>query len=139
MNESCQHHVKSSDIIAIVIHYSNTSDTLELVKSLENQTNSVDILIACNSDSQQDFELLTSQLPHISIIQKHVNGGYAAGVNLGLHIAAKHQYDYFWILNPDLEMEINTAEQFKTALILNDKINIAGCTLTGYGELESKK
>ena len=36
-------------------------------------------------------------------------------------------------------MEINTAELFKTALILNDKINIAGCTLTGYGELESKK
>ena len=139
LNESYQHHVKSSDIIAIVIHYSNTSDTLELIKSLENQTNSVDILIACNSDSQQDFELLTSLLPHISIIQKHVNGGYAAGVNLGLHIAAKHQYDYFWILNPDLEMEINTAEQFKTALILNDKINIAGCTLTGYGELESKK
>ena len=139
LNKSFENYVKKSEIIAIVIHYSNTKDTLEIVKSLESQTQKVDIVVICNSDSPADFQLLTTSLLNIPVAQKHVNGGYAAGVNLGLHISIKYNYDYFWILNPDLEMELNTAQRFKTALEAHKSINIVGCTLTGFGAENSEK
>ena len=139
LNKPCENYAKKHEIIAIVIHYTNTEDTLEIVRSLESQTQKVDIIVICNSDSPDDFQLLTTSLDNIPIAQKHVNGGYAAGVNLGLHISIKYNYDYFWILNPDLEMGLNTAHSFKTALEKYNNINIMGCTLTGFGAKSSEK
>lgn len=137
VNTHFQNHSKKSEILAVVVHYSNINDTLEIVSALENQAQRVDILVVCNSESPDDFLLLTSSLSNIPIVQKQTNGGYASGINLGLHISIKYNYEYFWILNPDLEMKTNTSERFLNTLTANKDMNIIGCTLTGYGEISS--
>lgn len=49
----------------------------------------------------------------LTVIPAGVNGGYAAGVNLGLaHLAANPAIDRFWILNPDSLVPPGTPRAF---------------------------
>ena len=52
----------------------------------------------------------------IVVIQSGVNGGFAAGVNIGLACLAKEKdIDRFWILNPDSVVPPDTPRAFATA------------------------
>lgn len=55
--------------------------------------------------------------PHhsVTLIEAGVNGGFAAGVNIGLaHLAADAEVNRFWILNPDCVTPPGTARAFAT-------------------------
>ena len=54
--------------------------------------------------------------PHrLRLLDTGVNGGFAAGVNAGLHLlAAQPDIDRFWVLNPDSMVPEGTAQAFAT-------------------------
>ena len=52
----------------------------------------------------------------VALLKAAVNGGFAAGVNIGLaHLARDPAIDRFWILNPDCVVPPGTPEAFATA------------------------
>lgn len=51
----------------------------------------------------------------VTLIESGVNGGFAAGVNIGLaHLASRPDIDRFWILNPDSAVPPETPLRFAT-------------------------
>ena len=51
----------------------------------------------------------------LTLIEAGVNGGFAAGVNIGLaHLAAHPDIDRFWVLNPDSAVPPDTPLAFAT-------------------------
>lgn len=63
----------------------------------------------------------------ITLLAQPVNGGFAAGVNVGLaHLAKDHQLDRFWILNPDSALPPGTVAAFA-----KHDVGAAGFSLMG--------
>mgnify|MGYP001061105947 FL=1 len=59
----------------------------------------------------------TGEIGHrVQLIEAEINGGFAAGVNLGLAALAEDEtLDRFWILNPDSAVPATTAAAFATS------------------------
>ena len=69
--------------------------------------------------------------PAITLIRAGVNGGFAAGVNLGLADLARHPgINRFWVLNPDSVVPPDTPRAFASHPIPGDRFALMGGRVT---------
>ena len=105
----------------ITVSYFSSVDIENLKKSLEKQGYK-NLFWYIIDHSQNEIEFL--RLKEIvksskfrTLVEKRENKGYGAGVNYGIERALKDGCEYIWILNPDIELEVNTLlELLKTLL-----------------------
>ena len=121
-------------VTVIVLNWNGWQDTLQCLDSLVHQSYpnmSIVVVDNASTDGSQDYLLSWPEMGgkdwqcrqfaiHPSMpqnlrpdtlrngdfvfIQSGVNGGFAAGNNLGIQLALKHQAAYVWILNNDTEV-----------------------------------
>ena len=92
-------------IIAIVVTYNRLNLLQECIYSLRNQSYKVDSILVVNNKSTDDTEnWLSSQTDLIVINQENLGG--AGGFNAGLKLAYQLGYDYFWLMDDDVEPDI---------------------------------
>lgn len=93
-------------ITIIVVNYNSASHTIELLRSLERQSDPEYTVIVVDNDSQPtDREQLgayaaTTPL-HLDIIYSSTNRGFSGGNNLGIRKALAQKSEWVVLLNPD--------------------------------------
>ncbi|WP_342359374.1 glycosyltransferase family 2 protein [Terrarubrum flagellatum] len=70
----------------------------------------------------------------IVLIQTGRNGGYAAGNNVGMRHALANGFDYFWVLNNDVEVEPDALTWLIRRMGDDPGIGICGSTLIYHGQ-----
>jgi N-acetylglucosaminyl-diphospho-decaprenol L-rhamnosyltransferase len=99
----------------VVVNYNTYLDCAECVGSIfrNSVVDSSAIVIVDNHSPDGSGRQLAKNFPQVKVVLSDRNGGYGAGVNLGI---ANLRADYYLVLNPDtrfLENSIETAlEQF---------------------------
>lgn len=69
--------------------------------------------------------------PALTLIRAGVNGGFAAGVNLGLADLARHPgIERFWVLNPDSVVPPDTPRAFASHPVPGDRFALMGGRVT---------
>ena len=86
----------------VVIVTYNSADTIaECLTSVLESSLGVHVIVVDNGSTDDTIARLRLFQSEVSIIESGVNGGYAAGCNLGLKIALQRGAEYIAILNPD--------------------------------------
>lgn len=103
-------HGAQARVAIIIVAYKNLDDVERLIASIEAATfRDVEIFLIDNG-SPQDISLheLMTFKPASGIsftcIKTHQNLGYAGGNNIGVAFCQAQEFDYVWILNPDMEV-----------------------------------
>ena len=112
--------------LGVVIVTYNAADVIaECLRSLRASTGVVLHVVVVDNDSRDTTKAVVRDLagadllapaqagePGIALIDAGVNGGFAAGINLGLErLARRPELDRFWLLNPDCIALPDTARQ----------------------------
>lgn len=94
--------------IAIVVPNWDGEDMLATcLRSLENQTYTVDIIVVDNGSSDQSVPLVKNNFPEVMILELPVNRGFTGGVNVGIRYALTGGYDLIGLFNNDAQAEKN--------------------------------
>lgn len=120
----------------IVVHYNNSDDTDECLKSLTKlQSNNFDFTVYVVDNASQERYVLPVKLPKkkFKLITSTSNLGFTGGNNLGIYTAIEEQNsEYILLLNNDtvvsphfLEALLKSAEQNADIGILSPKIYFA--------------
>lgn len=123
----------SGKLQAIIVNFRTAQLTIRCIKSmLEHRVVDRDgVLVVDNCSGDNSLEEIRKALPDIQTIAADHNGGFGAGVNLGV---AKTTADYLLILNPDTYFELNSVASVvdfmercpETALVGLDLVNPDG-------------
>lgn len=83
-----------------------------------------DVLIIDNASKNNPFKEIQGDRVHVICNKKNL--GYSGGNNIGLKYALENNYQYSWVLNPDIEIESNTLELLLETMKQNSKIAAVG-------------
>jgi GT2 family glycosyltransferase len=90
-------------VTAVVLNWNRPIDTVDCVRSLQDSGYpDLDIVVVDNASTDDSVARIQSALPGVPIIRSPINGGYAAGNNLGVRHALANGADYVLILNNDV-------------------------------------
>lgn len=113
---------------AVIVNFRTPKLTIRCIKSmLEHRVVDRDgVLIVDNCSGDNSLEEFRKALPDIQTIAADHNGGFGAGVNLGV---AKTTADYLLILNPDTYFEFNSAASVVDLMEQDPEIALVGMDL----------
>lgn len=102
----------------IVIDNGSPDDTLDVIRAWANGSLSVSLEVPFMTDlPEKPVALGEKSTGHeVTVIPTGKNGGFAAGVNVGLaHLFADPDVERVWVLNPDCAVPPSTPAKFATA------------------------
>src|SRR5688572_23110023 len=90
-------------IFILILNYKRHQDTKRCLNSLlaSNLPLNTKIIVLDNSPTNESLKVLKENFPKIKIIKNKTNLGFAAGNNVGIRYATKHNATHILILNPD--------------------------------------
>jgi GT2 family glycosyltransferase len=93
-------------IVAVVLNWNGTDDTVACVRSLVRLADPrLEILVVDNGSRESPRAALTEAGFHVDVVETGRNLGYAGGNNVGIRRALDAGADYVWVLNNDAEVE----------------------------------
>lgn len=112
------------DLSIVILNYFNKDLIRELLKNLSvlNLPYEYEIIVVDNASYDGIAELVKNQ-PRVKFIQSKVNGGFAAGNNLGIKQA---KGKYILICNPDLAFFSQAIEMLYQYLEVHPQVALAG-------------
>jgi GT2 family glycosyltransferase len=112
----------------VVVNYRTADMTIRSVASILKQgiAKLEHIVVVDNNSGDGSVERIRKALPTLRVIASDTNGGFGAGVNIGLKSV---QEDYVLVLNPDTYFENNSTSAVITYMMDNPDIGIAGLDL----------
>lgn len=114
----------------VLLNYKNYNDTIECIKSIENQNYSNYCIIVVDNNSQNESvnEIKTSckDMNNIYIIENKENLGFAKGNNIGIKFAKENlKCDFVFVLNTDTVLfDENTLKKLISLYKPEEKIAI---------------
>ena len=122
-------------VVAIVVNYSGSVDTLSCVSSLQSQgILSMKVIVADNGSIRSDIDELESGLPkNVVLCRMNRNLGYAAALN---HVIMREldRAEYFLLLNNDVVLAPKAVESLLRFLDENSEVGVAGPVVVSYME-----
>ncbi len=117
-----------TQICAIVLNWNNYEDTKNCILSLEKSglTNGRIILVDNGSTDESNVRLRSYFGQRILIIQNIENKGFAAGINVGINVAYKQNYEYFLLVNNDAILDKECLKKLIAAFEEKCEIGITG-------------
>ncbi len=118
----------------VVLNWNKKDYLLNLLHSLQKiEYGNFDITVVDNASTDGSAEAVKEQFPHIDILVNSINLGCGGGLNTGMrYVADKESYEYIWLLDNDVEIEIYTLRRLINVLESDEKIGICGCALFDY-------
>lgn len=89
------------DILVILVNYEGTQLTDECIKSINNSSISVDIMVIDNNSSDNSISEVCKFYNNVIFKKLDENIGFAGANNIGFKYAIKHKYSYVMMLNND--------------------------------------
>jgi len=100
--------------VAIIITYNGKKWYDRCFQSLLSSSILMKIIAVDNKSTDDSVSYITSKFPEVEIIKNKENYGFAKANNIGLSLAYKKNYDYYFLLNQDAWVEYNTIETLIT-------------------------
>lgn len=114
-------------IAAVVLHYRNWPGIRQTLDSLARQSHNImATLVVDNCSGDGSLEKLTAAFPDLEIVTAAVNGGYAAGMNMGIAALAKHYPDAVLLLTHECRLAPDALEVMVARMSENRRLGAAG-------------
>jgi GT2 family glycosyltransferase len=112
----------------ILVNYNSFDDCCACVRSLERQAIVApsDIVIVDNNSPDGSGARLASELPGVNVVHSDRNGGFGAGINLGVD---RLDADVYLILNPDTYFLENRIQVALDMFALEPRLGVLGLKL----------
>jgi Predicted glycosyltransferases len=116
-------------VSVIIINYNTFSLTCDCIRSVQASTQGVpyEIIVVDNASPKDDPDEFLKVFPNIKLIKSGVNGGFAAGNNLGIENAAG---DMILLLNSDTFLHEDSISRAADYLAVKDNIGALSVHLT---------
>lgn len=113
------------ELSIIILNYFNKNLVKELLRNLAelNLPFNYETIVVDNASYDGVEEAVNKEFPQVKFIQSKINGGFAAGNNLGMKQA---QGKYILICNPDLAILSKAIEVLYDYLENNQQVGLAG-------------
>ena len=98
--------MKATNIALVILNYNGKAHLQKYLPSIVTHSKGCDIIIADNCSSDDSIFFLQSSYPTLRIIINDANYGFAQGYNQAL-AQLKGQYEYFLLVNSDIEVTEN--------------------------------
>ena len=108
----------------VILNYNGRKHLTEFLPSVINNSVNTTIYVADNDSTDDSVAVLKNDFPTIKIIQLFENHGFAQGYNEALE-QIKNQFQYYILLNSDVEVTPNWIEPIISLMESNP--NIAAC------------
>ncbi len=120
----------------VILNYNNYNLIVEKANLLNSYKCIQKIVIVDNCSNNDSYEKLKEiENEKIHIVKTKKNGGYAYGNNFGLKILEKDNYDYAFIMNPDIIIENKELEKIIKKMEKNSEYAILGAIRTSKGDI----
>jgi N-acetylglucosaminyl-diphospho-decaprenol L-rhamnosyltransferase len=118
----------SKQLGIVIVNYNTYAECVGCVESIigNSVVDAGAIVIVDNHSPDGSGRQLAERLPGVRVILSDRNGGYAAGVNLGV---ANLNADYYLILNPDTRFRENTIGVAVNQFVIDPKMGVLGLHL----------
>ena len=124
-------------VLIIVLCYNGVDLTLACLESLGRISYpDADVLVVDNASSDGTPARVRAAFPRAEVIETGVNGGFAAGNNVGLRRALERGYDYALLLNNDTEVAPDFLDLLVAAAEADPQIGAAGPLICYYEQPE---
>ena len=120
---------KSSQTIAVVVHWQDAEDTLGCVASLEGEPD-LSVVVVDNGSREPVGELLARRAPAVEYLRSPENLGYAGGANLGIRRALARGADTVLLLNNDARLRPGATAAARAVLQAGDVAVVGPKVLT---------
>jgi GT2 family glycosyltransferase len=122
-------------VISVVLNSNRREDTLQCLKSLNQNTyQNHRIILLDNASCDGSIEAVRSLLPNVHIIQLQINLGYAGNNNVGIEAAITQGADWVFVLNEDTILAPDCIAQLVSAGEIDPSIGIVGPMVYHYDE-----
>lgn len=123
-------------VCAIVLSYDAREDLALTLRSLQESSFPVDILVIDNHSQDDPSDFLAQHFPNVSVQRLLENRGFAGGMNVGIHWALDRGYDFFWLINQDAQVETSTLTQLIEVALQNKRYGLLSpCIMHENGKL----
>ncbi len=103
-------------VVISLLNWTNYEDTIQCIQSLQKLAyKNFKILVCDNASPNDSFEQLRNTFPALEVHAAKENNGFAAGHYLNYLRAKEMNAAGFWILNADLEVEMNALSRLVEA------------------------
>jgi GT2 family glycosyltransferase len=90
-------------VLTVVLNFNSQKYIGECLDSLIKAK--TEILLVDGGSTDNSVEYLKTNYNKLKLIETNKNLGYAGGNNVGLRYALEHNYDFVWIVNPDIVVD----------------------------------
>lgn len=126
------------ELAIILLNYNNVEDTLECVRSIEeNYSEKCTIIVVDNMSSDNSKEILIKNEDRYKLILNDVNEGFAHGNNIGIKWAMSQGFEYVMLLNNDTLVAKQSIERMMMAIKKDKKIGIVSPRIMYYPNKEN--
>jgi hypothetical protein len=88
-------------VLALIVTYNGENYIEDCLKSLLQQTISIDILVVDNASEDRTRKIIDEYFTNVKLINVGYNSGFAHANNIGLKYAIDENYDYVLMINED--------------------------------------
>ena len=125
----------------VTLNFNNSKETLELLRSLIDQTDfDFETIVVDNASEESDFinlqtNISTSQVdyPQVKVVRNRENLGFSEGNNVGIRQTLKNGSDWVVLLNNDTWVERDFVERLRA--VLSAKNGVVGIPLTEESQI----
>ncbi|MBU1203169.1 glycosyltransferase family 2 protein [Patescibacteria group bacterium] len=114
------------DLSIIILNYHNKNLTKELLKNIIHEINipyEYEIIVVDNASYDGIKEIIEEKFPEVHFVQSDINGGFAAGNNLGIKRASGK---YILVMNPDLAILSDAIDKMYQYMERHPEVGLAG-------------
>ena len=112
-----------NEVCAIVVTYNRVELLLRCIDAIKKQSYKCSIVVIDNASSDGTENVLREETG-VHYLRLNINEGLSAGICYGISYAVKHKYKYFWILDDDMEPDIDALSFLMDA---SDKVESWSC------------
>ena len=104
-------------VLVVVLNYKGETVLIPCLRSLVTGLGSGDkMLVIDHGQETKLMQQVEKLFPQVEVLTPATNGGFAQGMNRGLHVALEKGFDAAWIVNNDVVASSETLMRLKSAL-----------------------
>ncbi|MFM6935714.1 MAG: glycosyltransferase family 2 protein [Flavobacteriales bacterium] len=113
-----------TSLAIVILNFNGKQHLARYLPSVLNYSGTHSVIVADNASTDDSISLLKENFPAVRILEQHKNFGFAGGYNLAL-AELKGQFDYYMILNSDVEVSENWLNPLQS--FLDEHPHVAAC------------
>lgn len=114
----------------LIVNYRTAHETIRCVKSMvATGVSEENVIVVDNFSEDGSPEVIAACLPKVRLVRADRNGGFAAGVNLGMSVA---EAKYILVLNPDTLFVSNVTDALVGLMDGDETTGIVGLGLLNF-------